>query len=404
MGAVNLHPSLLPDYRGRAPINWAILRGESRLGLTAHRVDQGVDTGPILQQCEYTLGVDEDVGDALGKLLPLYRKITADVLAQFGAGVPMGCPQLAASAATWPARKAEHGEIDWQMPAAQVRDLVRAVARPYPGAFTFLLGRKLLVWRAHVREDATITRPGTVISIDDDHVLVQCGSDALEISDMEGEGSPAVLYAGSRLGRGVDEERDTLLHYEDLYALHGDSHDALNWGSQAGQRQRFQVLAGIGALDGKRVLDVGCGLAHFADWIHEQGAAVEYTGLDLVPSLIEGARRRRPELRLLQGSILDPSRLTDEHFDYVFASGIFYTYSDGAQETLQAMVYRMWYLAKCGVAFNALGTHAPDQVPGEYYADPDAVLRFCRRLSPRAQLVIGYHPRDFTVYLHRDAP
>lgn len=202
--------------------------------------------------------------------------------------------------------------------------------------------------------------------------------------------------------RNSDEEAKTVRHYEGLYARHGDSHSALDWGSQAGQQLRFQVLAGIGDLAGASVLDVGCGLAHFADWLQQRAPSVRYTGLDIVPALLAAARKRRPDLRLVAGSIQDDGVLAGESFDYVFASGIFYTYAAGADRVLQSSVRRMWSLARRGVAFNALGTHAPDQIAGEYYADPQAVLRFCRELSPRAELIIGYHPRDFTIYLHRD--
>ena len=200
------------------------------------------------------------------------------------------------------------------------------------------------------------------------------------------------------------EEAQTLAQYEGLLVEHGDSFRALNWGSEAGQQRRFEVLANIGEFAGARVLDVGCGLAHFADWLDRHGRGVHYTGLDMAPGLLAAAAARRPELRLVAGSILDQRMLIDEHFDYVFASGIFYTYREGAAAVLERSVRRMWEFALQGVAFNALGTYASDQVPGEYYADPDQVLRFCRTLSPSAQLITGYHPRDFTVYLYRETP
>lgn len=404
LGAVNLHPSLLPAYRGRAPINWAILRGETRLGLTAHRVSEGVDTGAILEQIDYTLGLDEDVGDALRKLLPLYREITVKVLAQFEHGFPAGRPQPPTDQAPWPARKPEHGEIDWTAPAAEVLNLVRAVAKPYPGASSSFQGRRLVVWKgciAALASSGSGARPGTVLTADSGRWVVQCGGGALELAEVTWDGPPPALRPGDRLGQGVEEEAATVRHYEGLYARHGDSHSALDWGSQAGQELRFRVLAGIGDLAGASVLDVGCGLAHFADWLQQRAPGVQYTGLDLVPGLLGAACQRRPDLRLVGGSIQDDSVLAGESFDYVFASGIFYTYAAGADRVLQASVRRMWSLARRGVAFNALGTHAPDQVAGEYYADPQAVLRFCRELSPCAELVIGYHPRDFTVYLHR---
>ena len=203
--------------------------------------------------------------------------------------------------------------------------------------------------------------------------------------------------------RQPNEQTSTATHYRQLLAEHGDSFKALNWGSEAGQLLRFEILAGVGDLRGSAVLDVGCGLAHFADWLERRGIGVDYTGLDLVPALLEAAATRRPDLRLVQGSILDSDVLQGERFDYVFASGVFATYEAGAESVLRASVARMWELARKGVAFNALSAQASDREPGEYHADPVAVLAFCRTLAPRAQLIEGYHPRDFTIHLPRVA-
>ena len=203
--------------------------------------------------------------------------------------------------------------------------------------------------------------------------------------------------------RQPNEQTSTATHYRQLLAEHGDSFKALNWGSEAGQLLRFEILAGVGDLRGSAVLDVGCGLAHFADWLERRGIGVDYTGLDLVPALLEAAATRRPDLRLVQGSILDSDVLQGERFDYVFASGVFATYEAGAESVLRASVARMWELARKGVAFNALSAQASDREPGEYHADPVAVLAFCKTLAPRAQLIEGYHPRDFTIHLPRVA-
>jgi len=147
-GAVNLHPSLLPKYRGRAPINWAILHGETRLGLTAHFVDEGMDTGDIIAQRAYALDQSEDVGTALDRLYPLYEEITAEVLAAFRGGCVPRRPQDHAAATAFPRRRPEDGRIDWNRPAREVWNLIRAVAPPYPGAFAEWGGGRLLVHRA----------------------------------------------------------------------------------------------------------------------------------------------------------------------------------------------------------------------------------------------------------------
>ncbi len=189
-GAVNLHPSLLPRYRGRASINWAIIRGETELGLSAHWIDAGMDTGNILAQRRYTLGPDEDVGDALAKLYPLYEAITADVMAQIARGPVAGTPQDHAAATEFPRRRPEDGAIDWDRPAQEIRNLIRAVAAPYPGAFGAVRGARLRIWQAgSVRAFAPGTRPlpgeSLEIAADFSRLTVACADAALEITRFE---------------------------------------------------------------------------------------------------------------------------------------------------------------------------------------------------------------------------
>ncbi len=197
LGAVNLHPSLLPKYRGRAPVNWAILRGETRLGLTAHCVDEGCDTGDIIEQVSFELTEEQDVGDALNTLYPLYEQITRNVLAQFRNGNVPRHLQNHAIATEFPRRTPEDGRIDWRRPAREVLNLVRAVAAPYPGAFTSLKGEKVTVWKASVvEEDATSAMPGTVTSVGTPGAVVDCGVGRLLLRTFD----PSGLKSGDRLG------------------------------------------------------------------------------------------------------------------------------------------------------------------------------------------------------------
>jgi len=202
LGAINLHPSLLPRYRGRAPINWAILEGERRLGLTAHFVDEGVDSGDVIVQRSFELGLDQDVGDALAALYPLYTAVTREVLSAFRSGCVPRRAQDHSDATTFPARRPEDGLIDWSKPAPRVRDLVRAVARPYPGAFTSAAGRRLNVWRACTAPGEPAAPPGTVVATTEAGALVRCGAGLLVVSEIEWDGGePASLANGMALGR-----------------------------------------------------------------------------------------------------------------------------------------------------------------------------------------------------------
>jgi SAM-dependent methyltransferase len=200
----------------------------------------------------------------------------------------------------------------------------------------------------------------------------------------------------------ISEEDSTALHYRQLLEEHGQSHRTLNWGSREGQHLRFEVLAEIGNLNEKRILDVGCGLGDLAGWLAENSIQADYTGLDFTPELIKKARKVYPELRFIQGSVLDESLLVGENFDFVFASGIFVTYNKDSTNWVRVAVARMWSLAKEGVAFNALSTWATNQELDEYHADPSEILAICRELSPWVVLRHDYHPRDLTAYMLRN--
>jgi methionyl-tRNA formyltransferase len=158
-GWLNVHSSLLPAYRGRAPVNWAILAGERELGATLHYLDHGVDTGDAVFQEEFPLGDDEDAGDAVRKLDGVYRNLIGRAVSGLRNG---GLPRLRlpTDGEPWPRRTEEDGRIDWSLGRERVLRLVRAVAPPYPGAFTSLAGRRLYVLKAARIEGAL--EPGRI--------------------------------------------------------------------------------------------------------------------------------------------------------------------------------------------------------------------------------------------------
>jgi len=186
LGAVNLHPSLLPKYRGRAPVNWAIIHGETRLGLTAHWVDTGMDTGDIIAQKSFNLNQTQDVADALQMLYPIYQSITSEVVQAINSGEAARFKQNEAEATVFPKRSLEDGLIDWSQPASRVWNLVRAVAPPYPGAFAHWQGGKLWVHRisrAIPFPSGNKPTPGSLIEGDiaQSKMVVACIDCSLEI-------------------------------------------------------------------------------------------------------------------------------------------------------------------------------------------------------------------------------
>ena len=202
-GAVNLHPSLLPKYRGRAPINWAIINGETEIGLTAHFVDEGVDTGDIIKQVSISFASDKDVSDVLAALLPQYRKITRDVLSFFDLDEVPRQVQDHAKSTVYPARKPEDGRIDWSQSAEKICNLIRAVTHPYPGAFCESKWGRIFIWKARPisSSQAVSLDSGVVVQFGLMNTpMIQCGDGLLEIVDWSPEfDSRAQLKLGDRL-------------------------------------------------------------------------------------------------------------------------------------------------------------------------------------------------------------
>ena len=197
------------------------------------------------------------------------------------------------------------------------------------------------------------------------------------------------------------EEQRTAIAYARLFREFGQSHKSLNWGSSRSQQLRFKLLAEIGNLEGKRILDVGCGLGDFAGWLAINHISFTYTGLDITADLIRQARSSYPSMEFIHGSIMDQSLLHGRSFDYVFASGIFYTYSVSRQEWMHEAIEKMWAICDLGIGFNSLSAWSNTFDANEFYADPIATMEYCRKLTPFLALRHDYHPRDFTVHLYR---
>ena len=184
-GAVNLHPSLLPKYRGRASLNWAILNGEKEIGLTAHFIDKNLDSGDIINQKKFFLNENEDVGDALKKLMPYYSSITKDVINKFQNNTVTSVPQDHSLATIYPSRKPEDGVINWFNSAEQIFNFVRALSYPYPGAFSDIKKSRIYIWKAELIKDNNESKiaPGTILKyLKDKRFIIKCGFGKLKVT------------------------------------------------------------------------------------------------------------------------------------------------------------------------------------------------------------------------------
>ncbi|PAV01893.1 bifunctional UDP-glucuronic acid oxidase/UDP-4-amino-4-deoxy-L-arabinose formyltransferase [Arsenophonus sp. ENCA] len=194
-GAFNLHGSLLPKYRGRVPINWAILHGETETGVTLHKMIAKPDAGDIVAQKKISIDATDTALVLHEKIRQAAEQLLADTLPLIKIGDYSATPQDESKATYFGRRSAEDGLIDWSKSATEVNNLVRAVTEPYPGAFTYLAESKMIVWRARVLEKSHDKLPGTVISTEP--LQIDCGQGVLEI--LTGQSGAGLYVEGSRL-------------------------------------------------------------------------------------------------------------------------------------------------------------------------------------------------------------
>jgi methionyl-tRNA formyltransferase len=201
LGAFNMHGSLLPKYRGRAPINWAVLHGESRIGMTLHRMVKRADAGAMVDQAGVEIGPRDTAEEAFRKVLPCARLVLARQIDRLLAGTVRETPQDDAQATYFGGRKPEDGRINWTQTSRQIFNLIRAVTDPYPGAFTDVGAARLMVWWAEPNSSAAVDRsgaPGEILSLNP--LVVATGDGALELTRTEWRGAPATpLAIGQRL-------------------------------------------------------------------------------------------------------------------------------------------------------------------------------------------------------------
>jgi len=209
-GALNLHGSLLPRYRGRAPVNWVLVHGESETGVTLHEMDEKPDHGDIVAQRRVAITRADTALTLTRKLGEEARLLLRDTYPLLAAGTAPRRKQDHGAASYFGGRRPADGAIDWTASAESIRNLVRAVTDPWPGAFAELRGRKLFVWAAETRRVTTAVAPGTVLGDADGALLVATGDGALEILD--------VSWDGGARASGVAWSRDAALAAGERFA------------------------------------------------------------------------------------------------------------------------------------------------------------------------------------------
>ncbi|MEO5915264.1 MAG: formyltransferase [Luteolibacter sp.] len=188
LGAFNMHGSLLPKYRGRAPINWAVLHGEPHIGMTLHRMVKRADAGDVVDQEGVDISPVDTAEQAFRKVLPCAATVLTRQIDHLLSGTAVETPQDESAATYFGGRKPEDGRIDWTRTSAEIFNLIRAVTDPYPGAFTESGGARLMVWWAEPSSGQS-GRPGEILTLDP--FVVATGDGALNLTRTEWRGSPA---------------------------------------------------------------------------------------------------------------------------------------------------------------------------------------------------------------------
>lgn len=209
LGSICYHPSLLPKYRGRTAINWALIRGETVTGLTIFWLDKGIDTGPILLQKEVQVGPEDTTGTLyFNKLFPMGIEAISEAVDLIQAGNPPRIVQDESKATYDPPCTDEHAKIDWSKPAQEVYNLIRG-CDPQPGAHTTCQGKMVRIFDARLQNGANSPAAGEITEIAGDDITIALNGGTLTVKRMRGEGAKisgaefakeANLKIGDRLG------------------------------------------------------------------------------------------------------------------------------------------------------------------------------------------------------------
>jgi methionyl-tRNA formyltransferase len=191
LGAINIHASLLPKYRGPAPIQWAIVNGDRETGVTTMWMDEGMDTGDMLLSARVSIGPEETAQTLHDRLAKEGARLLIDTLEQLASGELVGTPQDHSEATHAPLLKKEDGCVDWSKDASALDAFVRGM-NPWPGAYTFLAGKRLSIFQAKVVQRKIFQRPGTVLDSFPGDLDVATGRDVLALKEVQ-------LESGKRL-------------------------------------------------------------------------------------------------------------------------------------------------------------------------------------------------------------
>jgi methionyl-tRNA formyltransferase len=200
-GCINVHGSLLPKYRGAAPVQWSVIHGERETGVSIMQLDEGMDTGPVFLERRVAIDPDETAGELLERLAPVGAQALLEVIASIAAGTAHAVAQDHANASNAPMLSKIDGAIDFGQPAAAAAARIRGVD-PWPGAYAMLRGQIVKLFRARPVSGETAA-PGTVLAIEPTGVHVAAADGAVVIRELQAAGRKRMAAAQFAAGRGI---------------------------------------------------------------------------------------------------------------------------------------------------------------------------------------------------------
>ncbi|PYG89123.1 methionyl-tRNA formyltransferase/UDP-4-amino-4-deoxy-L-arabinose formyltransferase/UDP-glucuronic acid dehydrogenase (UDP-4-keto-hexauronic acid decarboxylating) [Ruminiclostridium sufflavum DSM 19573] len=187
-GCINTHAALLPKYRGRAPLNWAVIHGERQVGVTVHYIEKGIDTGDIIIQKSIDIGDEEYIDSVLEKVKDVYPTVVNNAVNLIQSGDFVRIKQDLSKGNYFGKRTPEDGQINWNNNTKDIFNLIRAISKPYPGAFSFCNNSRLIIWRAEVinqKEEESLLPNGYIITINKSGICVKTKNDNILITEYD---------------------------------------------------------------------------------------------------------------------------------------------------------------------------------------------------------------------------
>lgn len=204
-GCINVHASLLPKYRGAAPIQWAVIDGEEKSGVTIQQMDEGIDTGAVLASTELLLDKAETGGSLFERLAKAGAELCVETMQAIEEGTVIPQKQDESQATHAKMLTKQLGNIDWNKPAVELERLIRGL-NPWPSAYTYMDGRVLKIWKARVEADREGLLPGQAVMLDGKALFVQTGAGSLLLEEVQLEGKKRMKTEDFLRGCRVEQE------------------------------------------------------------------------------------------------------------------------------------------------------------------------------------------------------